>query len=430
MKAKGRTPNGKWKTVELGEIFDIARGGSPRPIDKFITDDPNGTNWIMISDATSKYITSTKKRIIKEGAMKSREVQPGDFLLTNSMSFGRPYIMQTSGCIHDGWLVLSPRVGVAHPDYFYHLLGSDVLYAEFERRAAGATVKNLNINLVKGVEVLLPPISEQRRIAEVLDRAESLWAKRRAALAQIDSLTQSIFLDLFDDPDTNLKRWPMRAVSDYVRELQGGKSIDSESGENVVTRNRILKVSAVTGMKFLAHESKPVPDSYQPPPQHFAKPGDLLFSRANTTELVGAVAYVETTPPNVLLPDKLWRFVWKDSSIIEPIFVWALFQTAALRREIGRRATGTSGSMKNISQEKVFGIRTILPPYLPAARIRPPRHRRGKTEGGAARLAGRVGRALRLPPAPRLPRRALKYHGFHLLKVLTIQSYFVIKTYL
>ena len=91
-------------------------------------------------------------------------------------------------------------------------------------------------------------------------------------------------------------------------------------------------------------------------------PGDLLFSRANTTDLVGAVAYVEATPPNVLLPDKLWRFVWREPLLANPLFVWSLFQTTAIRREIGRRATGTSGSMKNISQAKVFGIATILPP--------------------------------------------------------------------
>ncbi len=104
------------------------------------------------------------------------------------------------------------------------------------------------------------------------------------------------------------------------------------------------------------------PDNYEPPTEHYARPGDLLFSRANTTELVGAVAYVQSTPPNVLLPDKLWRFVWRQPAKAEPLFVWALFQTPTLRREIGRRATGTSGSMKNISQEKVFGISTILPP--------------------------------------------------------------------
>ena len=129
--------------------------------------------------------------------------------------------MQTSGCIHDGWLVLSPRSGVAHPDYFYHLLGSDVLYAEFERRAAGATVKNLNIELVKGVEVLLPPLAEQRRIAEVLDQVEALRAKRRAALAQLDSLTQSLFLDLFGDPFRNPRCWPTFPFSEVCETTQG-----------------------------------------------------------------------------------------------------------------------------------------------------------------------------------------------------------------
>ena len=93
----------------------------------------------------------------------------------------------------------------------------------------------------------------------------------------------------------------------------------------------------------------------------------LLFIRRldelhTREENVGAVAYVDATPPNMLLPDKLWRFVWRQPTVVEPLFVWALFQTPVLRQEIGRRATGTSGSMKNISQEKLFGISTILPP--------------------------------------------------------------------
>jgi type I restriction enzyme S subunit len=235
VKAEGKMKNEKWKTVALGDIFSIARGGSPRPIDKFITEASDGVNWIMISDATSKYITSTKKRIIKEGVKKSREVHPGDFLLTNSMSFGRPYIMKTSGCIHDGWLVLSPKNGVADPDYFYHLLGSDVLFAEFERRAAGATVKNLNIDLVKGVEVPLPPLAEQKRIAEVMDKAEELRAKRRAALAQLDSLTQSIFLEMFGDPASILQKWPSRRLGELLEFLTSGSrgwaEYYSESGD-------------------------------------------------------------------------------------------------------------------------------------------------------------------------------------------------------
>jgi type I restriction enzyme, S subunit len=222
----------KWPLVALDDVFEIARGGSPRPIDDYITDDPDGINWIMISDASegSKYITKTKKRIGKDGAQRSRMVQPGDFVLTNSMSFGKPYIMQISGCIHDGWLVLKQKHDNVDSDFFYHLLGSKPLYSEFERRAAGATVKNLNIALVKGVKVPLPPLPEQRRIAEVLDQAEILRAKRRAALGQLDTLNQAIFLDLFGDPVTNPKGWPISHVGDAA-DVQGGLQVSTARNE-------------------------------------------------------------------------------------------------------------------------------------------------------------------------------------------------------
>lgn len=121
-----------WPLVALGEIFEIARGGSPRPIDEYITDDPDGLNWISIRDATrsEKFIRHTEKRIRAEGLKKSRWVEPGDFLLSNSMSFGRPYIMATTGCIHDGWLVLKGGSETVDPDYLYHLLGSEPVYAQ------------------------------------------------------------------------------------------------------------------------------------------------------------------------------------------------------------------------------------------------------------------------------------------------------------
>ncbi len=209
-----------WPRLPLGEIFEIARGGSPRPIDDYITDAEDGINWISIADASdsAKYIERTKRRIRPEGASRSRAVFPGDLLLTNSMSFGRPYIMRTTGCIHDGWLVLANKREGIDQDFFYRLLGSDAVYASFAKLAAGATVKNLNIELVKGVEVPVPPLPEQRRIAAILDQADALRAKRREALTQLDSLTQSIFIEMFGDPAKNPKGWPLVALSKLIRE--------------------------------------------------------------------------------------------------------------------------------------------------------------------------------------------------------------------
>ena len=200
-----------WPDVAIGDIFEVARGGSPRPIDQFITDDPDGLNWVMIGDATAsgKVIESTKKRIRPEGLKKTRAVKPGDFILSNSMSFGRPYIMGIEGCIHDGWLLLRPRGANVDPDYFYHLLGSQTVYAKFSSRAAGATVKNLNSDIVRNVSIPLPPLEEQRRIAGILDQADALRRLRTRALDKLNTLGQAIFHEMFGDN------------SDVPRELLG-----------------------------------------------------------------------------------------------------------------------------------------------------------------------------------------------------------------
>lgn len=94
------------KTID--DVANICRGASPRPIAKYVTDDENGINWIKIGDVAEEdiYITHTAEKITEDGAKKSRAVEPGDFILSNSMSFGRPYIVGIQGCVHDGWLII------------------------------------------------------------------------------------------------------------------------------------------------------------------------------------------------------------------------------------------------------------------------------------------------------------------------------------
>ena len=148
----------------------------------------------MIGDATanSRYITSTKKRIKPEGLKKSRMVHKGDFLLTNSMSFGKPYILKTDGCIHDGWLVLSPKDERMSADFFYSLFSTKALYREFSKRAAGAVVKNLNTKLVKQVSIPVPPLDLQHRFAAIVESVEQQKASQRAHLDELDTLFDSL----------------------------------------------------------------------------------------------------------------------------------------------------------------------------------------------------------------------------------------------
>jgi type I restriction enzyme S subunit len=323
-----------WPLVPMDDIFAIARGGSPRPIDSFITDDPDGVNWVMISDATEsgKYINSTKKRIREEGVKRSRVVQPGDFLLTNSMSFGRPYIMNTSGCIHDGWLVLSPRHQNVSPDFFYHLLGSDFVYAEFVRRAAGATVKNLNIDLVKGVQVPLPPMEEQRRIAEVLDRTEALRAKRRVALAQFDSLTQSIFLDLFGDPLTSVSKWPRTTLGDVLEHLAYGPRFYNESySEDGVRIVRITDLDETGRLDFDGMPRLAVDTGDRE--KYGLREGDLLFARSGSVGKSGV--FPAQAPPCIA---GAYFIVMRFKGHITSLFVRSVLATDSVQRFIQSRS--------------------------------------------------------------------------------------------
>lgn len=162
--------------ARLGDVSTIVRGASPRPIRSFVTTSDDGVPWIKIGDvpATGKYITGTAQRVTPAGAAKSRRVRPGDFVLSNSMSFGRPYISKIDGYIHDGWLAISDFETSFIPDYLYYLLRSSPVQAEFERRAGAGTVKNLNADIVKSVTVPVPTRAEQERVVGLLDRFDAL----------------------------------------------------------------------------------------------------------------------------------------------------------------------------------------------------------------------------------------------------------------
>ena len=208
-------------------------------------------------------------------------------------------------------------------------------------------------------DIPLPPIAEQRRIVDILSRSEGIVRLRREAERKAAELIPALFLDMFGDPATNPKGWPVRKVSDFVRKFEGGKNI--QAGSENGSPYRILKVSAVTSGVYRESESKPSPDDYSPPASHIVRVGDMLFSRANTEELVGATAIVETTDGKTLLPDKLWRFVWKEP--VEAAYMHALFQFHGVRRELGKLSSGTSASMRNISQGKLYQLPLPIAPY-------------------------------------------------------------------
>ena len=270
-----------WEWVRLGTVCEIARGGSPRPIKQFLTDSPSGVNWIKISDSDKggKYINATKEKIIPAGVAKSRYVHAGDFLLTNSMSFGRPYILNVDGCMHDGWLVLSDYQNAYDKDFLFYMLSSAFAYSQFCDIVSGAVVKNLNSDKVSSVLFPLPPITEQRRIVAKLDEVEQSiihYTKSEGSLSNLTNsfpqkLKKSILQyavqgklvpqDPTDEPATILLK---RIRAEKEKLIKSGK-IKRDKHESVIFRRDNSYYERVDGIERCIDDEIPfeIPDNWE-----------------------------------------------------------------------------------------------------------------------------------------------------------------------
>ena len=188
-----------WEQRKFSDLVLIERGGSPRPIDDYITDAPDGLNWVKIGDAPEqgRYITKTTEKIKPEGLTKTRQVQPGDLILSNSMSFGKPYIMGINGCIHDGWLLIRDTQSRFNLKFLCHMLGTDQMLNQYRMFAAGSTVNNLNKELVGNTTVSLPSIEEQTVIGEYLESIDNLITLHQLKLDQIKEYKKGLLQKMF-----------------------------------------------------------------------------------------------------------------------------------------------------------------------------------------------------------------------------------------
>ena len=214
----------KWEHKKIGDVCIVERGGSPRPIDDYITDSPDGINWIKIGDTNdSMFITQTAQKIKPEGMKKSRYVRPGDFLLSNSMSFGRPYILKIDGCIHDGWLVLRDNEEVFDKRFLYYYLSSKPTYEKFKMMAVGGVVNNLNSDMVRKVDIPIPQMKEQTQIADLLDKVNTIIIKRKHQLSNLDELIKARFVEMFGDLRINPFGWELQCFEDLTELITDGE---------------------------------------------------------------------------------------------------------------------------------------------------------------------------------------------------------------
>jgi type I restriction enzyme, S subunit len=287
----------------------------------------------------------------------NRIAEPGDILITVRAPVGPTNINVVQSCIGRGLSAI--RVGKdLDRDFLLYFLR--FYEPELAKAGTGSTFAAISRDDIEAIKIPLPPLTEQKRIASLLARADRLRRLRGVGDNLSASLLQSVFLEMFGD--VNYSKWEKSELGDLIECFEAGVNyLPISEGENT-SEWRVLKISAVTWGDFDPTESKPIHASIEFDETHIVRQGDLLISRANTTELVGAVSLVKSNPPKVLLPDKLWRIKFRIKSPILPEYTLHVLRQPGLRKIIGDLATGSSGSMKNISMEKAATLPIPIPP--------------------------------------------------------------------
>ena len=343
-----------WNYKKIGEVCVVERGGSPRPIDDYITEDPSGINWIKIGDTDdSMFITKTAQKIRPEGMKKSRLVEPGDFLLSNSMSFGRPYILKITGCIHDGWLVLRDTEDRFDKRFLYYYLSAKPTYQKLKSMAVGGVVNNLNSEMVRKVTVPIPDKDEQTTIADLFDKVNVVINNRKQELAKLDELIKARFVEMFGDPEINSLGWPEAKIGDncFVTKLAGFEYTNyihyEDHGDVVMVKAQNVK-NGTLNEKDLSYISKDVSDSL---PRSQLAPGDIVMTYVGAN--IGDVAIIDDKHLYHLAPNV--AKLRPDGNVYNPLFFMYLLmmKTDYIMRNSADTAKAALG-MERIRKLYVF----------------------------------------------------------------------------
>ena len=230
---------------------------------------------------------------------------------------------------------------------------------EIERRTAFVTVKHLSAKELNKLQLVVPDLSTQNKVAEILSRLEKIIGLRRQELKRLDDLIKARFVELFGDPIKNPKGWDVVKLSECLERIDNGKSFTCDSNAREGVFPAILKLSAATYGDYRPYENKALLDEKQFVESVQVHRGDLLFTRKNTPDLVGMAAYVFETPEKLMMPDLIFRLVTNER--MTPTFLWQLINNREFRPAIQGISGGSAKSMSNISKERLKNIEIICP---------------------------------------------------------------------
>jgi type I restriction enzyme, S subunit len=337
------------------KVSDYVEYGVPVLQGKNITAD--SLSWFGV-----RFISAKKAEELKRSS-----VRVGDILLVKIGSIGYAAIIRDlhgfeSAIIPANLAKITPDPEIIDTLYLHKWLTSPDAKRYFKSIASKTAQPALSLGKIKNLIVPLPPLPEQRRISEILDRAEALREKRRDAIAELDVLVQDIFFEMFGDPALNSNGWERVPFYKLLTKIDSGWSprcLDRPaSGEQW----GVLKLGAVTWCEFNPGENKALPPDVAAVPGLEVQTGDILFTRKNTPGLIAACALVGETPPRLLIPDLIFRFRLDADAMMDAHFLHRLLTYPTKRREVQKLASGSAGSMPNISKARLRNVLIERPP--------------------------------------------------------------------
>ena len=330
------------------EVKDRENNPSESKYDRFV-----GLEHYVSGDVEITHFGSTERL---ESAMKV--FKAGDILIARrNVYLKRASTVSFDGLTSGDSIVLrakDPTIARILP----FVLNTDDFWDYADQYSDGTMSKRLSPKLLLAYEFDLPDDGLE-------DFADLLWAANetrnsyRELLRQTDELVKSQFIELFGDPVKNTMGWPTMTLDQATEGIVSGQCLNGDAGILQPGQKAVLKVSAVTYGFFNAEEYKVLRDPKQITKGVYPQKGDLLFSRANTREYVGATALIEQDYPDLMLPDKLWKLIFKPE--VNPVFAKQFLSHPEVRKFLSDMATGTSGSMYNISMEKLKTLVSIVP---------------------------------------------------------------------
>lgn len=349
-----------WPQVALGEIAQVVGGSTPSRSETEYWGP--GYYWTTPSDLPMPGdgildLHETKETITEKGlnASSANLLPIGTVLYSTRATIGKLAIAQVPVATNQGFnnFIVGPTIINRYLAYALQHYTRDIEYL-----AGSTTFKEVSRSKLRSFKIPLPPLSEQRRIVDILRKADAIRSQSYGADTKADQILPALFLRMFGDPVTNPMGWPLKPLGNVIERVEAGWSARSEARERKPNEYGVLKVSAVTSGTFLPHENKAVPVIQDGRKLITPKRGDLLFSRANTRELVAATCLVEDDYPLLFLPDKLWRLIPCENEATTA-YLRELMAMDAIRDKFRVSSSGSSGSMLNVSQDAV--LRTIVP---------------------------------------------------------------------